>query len=198
MCEPQQPANLDQMLDRLEEAERFGGTHTTMEDIVSKVGRRSFGPLLLVPGLITLMPVIGDIPGVPTLMALLVLIVAGQLLVGRDYFWLPNTILKRSVPHDKLEKAVKWSRRPARFMDRFLKPRLVSFTRGPGVHVIALVCILIALVMPPMEVVPFTANGAGLALTLFGLSLMAKDGLLALIGLILTAVTFGLVFSALV
>ncbi len=42
------------------------------------VGSRSFGPLLLVAGLVTLSPA-GDVPGVPTIMAAFVFLVAGQL-----------------------------------------------------------------------------------------------------------------------
>ena len=40
-----------------------------------------------------------------------------------------------------------------------------------------------------MEVVPFSANGAGIVLTIFGLSLIARDGLLALIAFVLTGIT---------
>lgn len=186
------------MLDRIGDAEKHTGEQVSLGDIVSEVGRRSFGPLLLVAGIITAMPIVGDIPGVPTLMALFVLIVAGQLLFRREFFWLPNALLKRSVAQDKLDKALKWMRPPARFIDRFLRPRLTVFTHGAGIYAVAAVCIVIALSMPPMEVVPFTANGAGLALTLFGLSLMASDGLLALLAFLSTAVTLGFVFYGLI
>ena len=47
--------------------------------------------------------------------------------------------------------------------------------------------------MPVMEVIPFSANAAGAALTAFGLSLIARDGLLALIAFTFTAITIGLV-----
>lgn len=196
MSEP--PADLEQMLARIDKAEREGGDTTTMEDIVSEVGRRSFGPMLLVPGLVTLMPIVGDIPGVPIVMAMFVLLVAGQLFLHRDHFWLPHWILKRSVSRQKLNKSLKWMRAPARFIDRFLRPRLMGLTQGVGVYVIAATCIVIALTMPPMEVVPFTANGAGLALTLFGLALMANDGLMALVAFLSTVTTLGLVFYNLV
>ncbi|MDV6317708.1 exopolysaccharide biosynthesis protein [Chromohalobacter sp. HP20-39] len=66
-----------------------------------------------------------------------------------------------------------------------------------GTCLVALFCFLIALAMPLMEVVPFSANGAGLALMMFGLSLMANDGLWALLALILTGGTVGGVAYAL-
>lgn len=198
MREPEEPTDLEQMLDRIEQAGREGGPRTSLGSVVSAVGRRSFGPLLLVPGVITLMPIVGDIPGVPTLMALLVLVVAVQLLLGRRHFWLPETLLKRSVDSAKVRKSVQWSRKPARFVDRLFRPRLEVFTRGAGIYAVALVCVFIALAMPPMEVVPFSANGAGLALMLFGLALMAHDGVMALVALALTVVTLGLVLSNLI
>jgi hypothetical protein len=44
-----------------------------------------------------------------------------------------------------------------------------------------------------MELVPFSANLAGIVLTAFGLALIASDGLLALIAIVLTAGTIGVV-----
>lgn len=41
--------------------------------------------------------------------------------------------------------------------------------------------------MPPMELMPFAASAAGLSVTLFALSLIARDGLIALLGFIATA-----------
>lgn len=191
----QEPHNLEQMLDRFTQAERAESSdQVSLGDVFHEVGRRSFGPILLVPGVITLLPVIGDIPGVPTLMALLVLLVAVQLLFRAQHFWIPGLLLDRSVDKNKLDKAVSWSRRPARFLDRFLKPRLTFLIHGPAVVAVALACIVIALAMPPMEFVPFTANGAGLALTLFALSLMAHDGLLAALAFAVTLATLLFVY----
>lgn len=198
MSTPSEPKNLEEMLDRINQAEQDGGEKTTIRDVMSEVGRRSFAPFLLVPGILTLFPVVGGVPGVPTVMALIVLLVAGQLLFGRHYFWLPNWILKRSVERQKIDKAMKWTRPPARFIDRFLRKRLAVLTNGAGVYAVAIVCVAIALMMPPMEIVPFTATGAGVALTLFGLSLMAHDGLLAIIALVFTLITFGLVLFGLI
>lgn len=189
-------ADLTQLLDRVGEAAR-AHERVSLDTIVERFGRRSFGPLLLLSGVITLAPVIGDIPGVPTLLALLVLLVAGQLVIGRQHLWLPQWLLKRAVARAKVERSIGWLRRPARAIDRLLRPRLSALTGWLGIRAIALCCIIIALAMPPMELVPFSANGAGLALTAFGLGLIARDGLLALLAFVVTvatlvAVTIGL------
>lgn len=182
---------IEDLLDRIDVAAR-DCDKVSLAAILDAVGRRSFGPLLLVAGLVTISPV-GDIPGIPTMMALFVLLIAGQLLFGREHFWLPRWMIDRSVGRSKVATALKWLRRPARFIDRLLRQRLTIFTHGAGVRVIAIVCITIAAAMPPMEFVPFTATGAGAALTAFGLALIADDGLLALLAFTFTATTLGLV-----
>lgn len=140
-----------------------------------------------------LAPVIGDIPGVPSIMGVLVVLTAGQLLFRRNHFWLPQWLLKRSVAQNKLCKTLEWLRRPARFVDRLLRPRLTMLTYRTGSYVIAIVCIVIAAATPVMEAVPFSANVAGAAITAFGLALIAHDGLLALLAFVFTAMTGGLI-----
>jgi hypothetical protein len=190
MNEDRELTNLEQLLDRIAEAGREED-RVTLGGILEMVGRRSFSPMLLVAGLITVAPIIGDIPGVPTIMGIFVFLIAGQLLFHRDHFWLPQWMLRRSMERDKIEKAVGWLRRPARFIDRFLRPRLTVLTRGAGIHAIAAACLVIAVSMPAMEFIPLSANGAGAALTAFGLSLVAHDGLLALLAFIIFAATLG-------
>ena len=192
MSSDPQIKNLEQLLDRICEAPDEKD-RVTLGAILDAVGRRSFGPLLLVAGLVTLAPIVGDIPGVPTIMAVLVFLIAAQMLFRRDHFWLPRWLLDRSVPRDKLRKAVHWLNPPARFIDRFIRPRLTTFMHRIGAYVVAIVCVMISVAMPPMEVVPFSANIAGAALTAFGLSLIAQDGLLTLLALAFTVLTFGIV-----
>lgn len=154
--------------------------------ILETLGTQSFGSFLLLAGLVVLLPLIGDIPGVPTLVALVVALVAVQLLMGRDQFWLPQFILKRSVDNGKLHRVLQRAGRYAQRLDRLVKPRLSVFVEDAGRYSIALCSLLIAAMLPPMELVPFSANLAGAALTAFGLALIAKDGLFALIAFCFT------------
>lgn len=189
------PGTLAELLDRLHDA---AGDHeqSDLAGLFESVGTRSFGPLLLVTGLIAVSPLSG-IPGLPSLIGLIVALVAVQLLLGRRHFWLPAWVMRRRLPSDKLRAAARRIRRPAGWVDRLLRPRLVVLTDGAARHVIAALCLLIAVAMPPLELVPFSATIAGAALTAFGLALITHDGLLALlaIGLLggaVTAVVVGL------
>lgn len=185
-------SNLEELLKRIKDADGENG-EVTFDDILDEVGRRSFAPLLLLAGIITAAPIVGDIPGVPTIMGIFVLMTTGQLLFQREHFWLPDWILKRSADKEKVEKGIGWMVKPAKFIDKWSKPRLTLFTHGPGHYVIAAVCMLIALAMPMMEVIPFSANVAGIAFTLFGLSLITHDGVLVILALIFALGTFGII-----
>jgi len=164
-------------------------------EILETVGGRSYGPLLLLAGLVTLAPVIGDIPGIPTILGAIVFLFSAQLLYGKEHFWLPKFLLNRSVSGKKLKKGIEWLESPARLIDKLLKPRFTLLVKDTAVYVIALMCLLIASVMPIMEFVPFSANAAGAALTVFGLALIARDGLLLLLALLLTAAIAVIIIS---
>ena len=175
---------LRQLLDRLDKAAT--GERVDVECMLQAVGRSSFGALLLLGGLVTLSP-LDIIPGIPTLIAVAVLIVCVQLLSGRRYFWLPAWVLRRSIATRRFRRALAWLQKPARFGDRLVRPRLTTLTTDAAIKVIAVGCIVVALAMPVMEVVPFSANLAGTALTAFGLAVIAHDGLLALVAFAATA-----------
>ena len=164
-------------------------------EIMETVGGRSYGPLLLLAGLVTLAPVIGDIPGIPTILGAIVFLFSAQLLYGKEHFWLPKFLLNRSVSGKKLKKGIEWLESPARIIDKLLKPRFTLLVKDTAVYAIALMCLLIASVMPIMEFVPFSANAAGAALTVFGLALIARDGLLLLLALLLTAAIAVIIIS---
>lgn len=166
-------------------------------EIMEMVGGRSYGPLLLLAGLVTLAPVIGDIPGIPTILGAIVFLFSAQLLYGKEHFWLPKFLLNRSVAGKKLKKGIEWLESPARVIDKLLKPRFTLLVKDTAVYVIAFMCLLIASVMPIMEFVPFSANAAGAALTVFGLALIARDGLLLLVALLFTGGIVAIIINAL-
>lgn len=173
------------------------GRDVTVREILKAAGTRTFGPVVVVAGLVVLAPLIGDIPGVPTLMGLLVLLTVGQMLFRKRELWLPRWLSERKVPRDKLHTGLRWMHKPARFLDRFTRPRLTLLMDGGGHLMLALACLLVALALPLMEFVPFSANGGGLALMTFGLAMIARDGVVAMLALLLTGGTFAFIASQL-
>jgi hypothetical protein len=187
----QELTSLEQLLDRIGKT-ADNRNRIFLSTILETVGSRSFGPLLLMAGVILASPLSG-IPGMPTAMGMLVLLIAVQLLLDRKHFWLPRWLLTRSVTRERLGLALRWMRPSARFIDRCVRPRLEILTSRTAANAIALVCLVIAAGIPLMELVPFSATGAGVALTAFGLSLIARDGFVALLAFAFTIVTCVLV-----
>jgi hypothetical protein len=79
--------NLEQLLDRVGELTRRHD-QVSIGMVVEAIGSRSFGPLLMLIG-ITLFSPLSGIPGMSFFMAVFVLLVAVQMLIGRKKFWLP-------------------------------------------------------------------------------------------------------------
>ena len=185
-------SSVSELLDRLEAAAE-GHDPTSVGDVLAEVGDRSFGPILLLAGIVMVAPVVGDIPGVPVLMGVLVILVSGQVLARRDHFWIPGLLLRRSVSRSKVCTGVRWMRPVGRFLDRWSRPRMTVLTRGAGVFVAGVACTVIAAATPLMEVVPFSANVAGVAICAYGLALIARDGAIAMFAMVFSVGAFVLI-----
>lgn len=118
------PGSLEEVLDRLVAAAQH--EDVSLDELMDRVGRHSFGSLLLLAGLLTLAPVVGDIPGVATVLGGFAFLIAAQMLGGMEHFWLPRWLLERGVKRAHLESVIRWMRPAARFMDRVLKARYLA------------------------------------------------------------------------
>ncbi|MBN8239290.1 exopolysaccharide biosynthesis protein [Marinobacter hydrocarbonoclasticus] len=194
MNQPNDPESLTELVARIRDHTR-NQDRVSVGDLMTAVGERSFGPLVLLAGLVTVAPLIGDIPGVPTLLGLLVLLTLGQLLFQRRSVWIPSRLSNRHISKQTLFKGLQWADKPAAFVDRWTRRRLPWLVSGAGQHLMALICMAVAAAMPMMELIPFSANGGGLALMAFGLSIVARDGLLALVAIATSVGTGWLVIS---
>jgi hypothetical protein len=169
-------------LDEIEQrARESDGDPFTLGDIVDAVGRRSYGPLLLVIGLFAISPAT-VVPGMTWLAAALTLLVAGQMLLGLRRPWLPRKALSAKLPREGSLQALAKVRPTAERVDAVLKPRLAFLTFPPFVNLIALFVIGAALITFPLGLIPFAPLAPGLAVVLFGLGMVARDGLLLAIG----------------
>lgn len=168
----------------------------SIDMILDTLGRRSFGPIILTIGLILAVPGVSDIPTVPSILGSLVVLLGFQIVIGREYIWLPQWLLRQTVRAERLDKVIAWLDRPANWIDSLLKPRLQYLTAPWSVRVIAVVTIMLALLTPAMEIVPLSANVAGVAFTFFGLGLVAQDGLMNALGFTFCAVLGGILALA--
>lgn len=168
----------------------------TIGSTVEAFDNRSYGPFLLIPALLEISP-LGGIPGVPTIIAAIIVLFAAQIVLGRKSMWLPDVIARRSIPADKLRTATEKLRPVARFMDRWFRGRLVWLTKGPFLKGAALACILLAFTVPPLELVPFASTAPMAAIAAFGLAMLVRDGALMIVAYALSILTVGIGISLL-
>jgi hypothetical protein len=151
------------------------GDTVTVGDLLNAVGRRSYGPVILLLGFIAISP-LTIIPGANVLVAVITLIFALQMVIGRAYPWLPRKALTFSFPRKHLISGVAAADKYVVQVDRFLKPRLTFLTRSPFVQLVALACVGAALVTLPLSFIPLGPVIPSLAILLFGLAITARDG----------------------
>ncbi len=178
-----EPQSIGDILDTLEEL-AGKDERVSLGDAIQAFGNRSYGPFLVLLPLIELSP-IGGIPGVPTAIAAIIILIAGQMVFGRKHLWLPGFVERRSVSADTLCKATNKLRGLARFMDRWFHGRLLSLTKGPFVRIAAVGCIVLALTVPPLELLPFASSAPMLAIAAFGLALLVRDGALMIAAIVM-------------
>src|SRR3712207_4696734 len=73
----------------------------SLGDLRDRLDERGFGLMILILSIPCLVPFLY---GVPQALGVPILLLAGQVLIGREEPWLPEGILKRRVPKDWLER----------------------------------------------------------------------------------------------
>lgn len=185
MTNKEEEQSLEDVVGQLEVAGE--GERVSFSDLLGIFGQRSFGPLLLVPALIAVGPT-GAIPGMSFLTGAIIILVSGQLLLQRDQPWLPKRLTSVSFSRDKVAHAMTKAKPYLARIDRLLMPRLKFMLVPPAAQIIALGAIMMALSMFPLALLPFAVAVPGTAVLLFGVSLVTRDGLIAILGLGIAAI----------
>lgn len=171
------------------------GDEVSFGALLDLFGHRSFGPIVAFLGLLTVIPPLGGIPGLPAIVGLVIVLFSIQIVLGADHIWVPGFIQDRSISKDKLKaadkKAGKWLKR----IDKLISERLDFLTGHWATYIAAIVVTLLGLLMIPLELVPFAVAIPGIAVVIFGLAFVARDGVLMLIGFLLSALAFGLTIA---
>ncbi|WP_168217544.1 exopolysaccharide biosynthesis protein [Paracoccus liaowanqingii] len=169
----------------------------TVLDIRNVFGNRCFGPFLLFPAMLEISP-IGGIPGVPTAIALVIVLFSIQIALGFEYLWLPKLIERREIGAKRFRKAMEWLLPVARWTDRAIKPRLDWATKRPWLNIFALICIALAATVPLLEIIPFASTIPMAAIALFGISILSRDGVVAILAALVSIGAFYLLYSTVV
>lgn len=168
-------------LERSAEAE--DGDKVQVGHLIDALDQRGYGPALAVLPLIELTPV-GGIPGFPTLLALTLAIITVRLLMGYEHFWAPDWLRRRTLDAGRVHKSVEWLKPVSQRIDAKLHTRLAGLSGATGRRAAGIVILCLLLTVPPLELVPFATSAPMIVISIFGLGLLYRDGLLMLVGFV--------------
>jgi hypothetical protein len=157
---------------------RSGGERVKLGELMDEIeDEEGPGPVLF---LLTLPVLVPTPPGVSMVLALPLLVIAPQIVVGRRELWIPAWLADRQIKRASLGKLIRRILRPLAWLERLVKPRLTFLTGRIGAAFVGVAATVIALVLvlpiPAANLVP------SVALALFALGLTRRDGLLVLAG----------------
>ena len=170
------------VLDRAQTA--AGGDTVSVGEVVEALGTASHAAVMALAALIVVSPASG-IPFLSSTGGTIIALTAGQIVFGRRSLWLPGFLLRRKIDSARFCKAVGWLRRPAGFIDRHTRPRWNLLLRRPGRSAVAALCALCGLAMPVLEIVPFSSSLLAAAVLPLAVSLVVRDGAVALVGVLI-------------
>ncbi|MQT12084.1 exopolysaccharide biosynthesis protein [Segnochrobactrum spirostomi] len=174
----------DLIADIAAEAEAAGGS-TTLGAFVERLGDRAFAALLFICGMLNVIAL--GIPGISTILGAPMMVAAVQVMIGRDSLWLPKVIARRPIANPELAKLCARVRPWILRAERFLQPRFEIFAAGAAERIIGGLCLLLsALIFLP---IPLGNALPGLAIALYALAILERDGVFALLGLVVTAIS---------
>lgn len=169
----------------------------TLGELLGVIGDEGLLVLSILLTLVFLIPV--SIPGVSTVFGAAILLVGISRLSGRP-LWLPRRLAERPLPADRLRPALAGGMSWVRRLERVSRPhRLAAVVDGRAQGIFNNLAFIFAalLLMAPFGFVPFSNTLPGVALLLYAVGFIQRDGGAVLLGHLATIGTV-LYFSVLI
>jgi hypothetical protein len=163
----------------------------SVADLLVVLSDRALAALILIFALPNVLPAP---PGTSAVLGAPLLFLTAQLATGRGP-WLPKVIADRSMPrshfHAVVARAVPWLRRA----ERLMRPRWSTLAQPPAEYAVGGVCVLLALIL--FLPIPLGNIPPALAICLFSLGILERDGVWIAAGLVGAAGSVALVSGVL-
>ena len=162
--------------------ERLPAGSLTLAELLEMIGDEGLLLLAILLTLVFLIPV--SIPGVSTVFGAAILLVGISRLVGRP-LWVPQRLARKALPADRLRPALESGMAWVRRMERIARPhRLPALVDGRVAEVFNNLAFILAalLLMAPFGFVPFSNTFPALALLLYAIGFLQRDGGAVLLG----------------
>jgi hypothetical protein len=178
------PQRVSDLLDHL--SRTWPHERVSLGDVTGLLGERGYGVLMFVLAL----P--GAVPGVASIAAIPLALVAVQLAIGLPRPWLPRFLAARSLSRAEFAHMVDRVAPYLGRIERLLQPRFMLLTGRIGERVIGLMCLILALLLT----VPILFNWPLVVpIALMALAVLERDGVFAVIGFAVGCAVLGLIFG---
>lgn len=162
------------------------GERLTLGDLIQRLGSSGFGLALIALALPAMIPIPGPF-GMITGCCLM--LIACQMLIGCRRLALPRFVAERHVTADGVKavimRALPWIRR----LEAIVREGRWKSLTGRSSHMLVGIPVLLLAVVLALPI-PFGNVGPVASLLVIGLSLVARDGLALMVGLVLSLATF--------
>lgn len=162
----------------------------SLHDILDRLEERAFGAMLFILALPCAIPFLY---GVPQVVSLPMMALTLQMLAGREEPWLPEKFGKRMINKAGLTRTSRFGRKWFGWLEVISHPRLTFLTGKAMERVIAL--FLTAFCASILVPLPLTNSTPAIAVAIVSFGLMARDGILVILGLILGSVWIGILLT---
>ncbi|MFL6725953.1 MAG: exopolysaccharide biosynthesis protein [Sphingomicrobium sp.] len=164
-----------------------GPDRLTFSELAAQLHGRAWGGLLLIFAAINVLPLP---PGTSVFFAIPLMLVSAQMVFGRANPRFPGRLDRRGVTKTELRRLIDKMGWLEDRVERIFRPRLVNLTGPAAARVIGLVCFLLALVaaipIPLFHIAP------AVAIVLFGVALIYRDGALVIIASVAAVLSIAL------
>ncbi|HEY1751134.1 MAG TPA: exopolysaccharide biosynthesis protein [Caulobacteraceae bacterium] len=163
-----------------------------LDEMVGRIeGREGLAPVLFVLTLPVMLPLP---PGVSMVMAIPILLVAPQLMLGRRRLWLPGWLARLTIKHGDLARLLKRVLPTLERIERLVRPRLPFLTGRIGAFDVGVASTVIGVIL--VTPLPFANLLPSWSLCAFSLGLTRRDGAFVLVGYLLLAAALAVIALA--
>lgn len=166
----------------------------TVAEFLGKMGHRALALAILVFALSAV--VAGVVPGFSTLMAIPIMFMSIQMVLGRRTVCLPKKIRDKEISPKLIRGALAQSIPTLRWIERFLCPRLLWLMHPHIERVVALIiCVLAGILALPIPGANFLPS---FGICVLSLAMLERDGVLLLLAVALVMLTGGVMIDLVV
>lgn len=161
------------------------GDEVRLRELLNVMGDRAFGPTLLICALPEALPL--PIAGISALVAIPLMLVSGQLVLGFQQPWLPDQLLDQPFKREHCEQIIKGAITLLEKLEYFVQPRLPFFTSPEAERSVGVVLLFLSFIIALP--IPFGNMLPAIVIVLICLGLIEKDGLIIAVSAMITGIS---------